>query len=377
VSGDDEIASGRRANSREFGRTDATDISDRAHYPNVRTLAIATTALLLVVATGAGGALVAATPPTDRASPATPSTAGEAVAVDDDNESTATPGERVYGVVGVQDDRIRSTVNVSAYDARLAASDSPRERAAVVAEQLNATDRRLTALERQRDRLVQARDAGELSSGEFRARSARLAERTRAVDRLLDRSGTAVSGLPDGVREDRALDDRIAEQRGRTEAILAGPVGSAAAAFDDVETERAAPVGFDRIEATFTAGGPAVPGPLTPLFGDERITVHVRQANGNVGLYHVRTADGDVVEAGPGPAEDPTLHVFTTHEVVREIADAENPWRATDRALSEDRITVRGTGVLGTVKYWTASVLYDLYDGARSVLAGVTDFLGG
>jgi hypothetical protein len=306
--------------------------------------------------------------------------AGLEAAGDPGSDANATPpGTWLYGIVGVQDANVRAATNDSAYEARLATADSSAATARIVDDRLETTDQRLDAAQRRQERLERERESGAMSPGEYRARAARLVAEVRGVERILERSERALADVPEEQRERRRLHDRIENQRARADAIVDEELARAAAAIDASDREGrptdARPVDVDHLERA--VGGTDVPGRFRSLFGNERTTVHVRRANGSVAKYHLRTRDGAVVDVARGPAEDPTVHVYTTHEVVREAATAENPWSVVDRGLSEDRITISGVGIGGTVKYWVASALYDLYDGVRGLADGVTDFLGG
>lgn len=363
-----QIDSRRPADSREVGRSDGSPLRQPPLDSTVRTATVLALVVIALAGSGMGGAL---------AGPMAPGTfPDEGHLPTADNESGEMhPGSRLAGLVGVQDATIRTAVNESAYDARLAAVDSPQERAQVVRARLDRTERRLMALERRRGHLEQDRAAGNLTAGEFRSRAARIAAATRGVTRILDRSEAALSGLPADERQE--VRERIQSQREMAAAIHAGDVEAAAAAIDATDREvDARPIGPARVRRAFAVGTSAMPDTLRGLFGSERITVHVRRANGTVERFHVRTSNGRVVDSGPGPSSDPTLHVYTTHDVIRDVADADRPWATIDRALSADQITVRGVGIVGTLKFWIATAFYDLADGTGNLIGGISGLVG-
>lgn len=147
---------------------------------------------------------------------------------DDENESVA-PGERLAGVVGVQDAEIDGEIEERTFGHRVAAAASDEARASVVADEITDTEERLAALEQRRAGLEQARDNGSISEGRYRAEIARVAAETRTVRRMANASEDAAAGIPadvleaNGVNPDaiRALRDRAGNLSGPEVAEIA------------------------------------------------------------------------------------------------------------------------------------------------------------
>jgi hypothetical protein len=174
------------------------------------------TALLVVVIAMVGVAGIAAAGPV-----------GTAVAQDDpgatnetsEGNGTATdisPGEQLSGVIGVQRAELAGEVESRAFEVALNRTESPEERADLVAEQLNRTEERLAEIERRQRELRERRDAGELTPGEFAARMAETSARAEAIKREANRSAEVAGELPESVRAERGLTgDRLGELRER------------------------------------------------------------------------------------------------------------------------------------------------------------------
>ncbi|WP_435093741.1 hypothetical protein [Halorubrum sp. N11] len=132
------------------------------------------------------------------------------------HETDISPGERLSGVIGVQRAEISGEVDSRAFEIGLNQTETPEQRADLVAERLNRTEDRLTEIERRQRELRERRDAGELSQGAFAARMAETSARAEAVKREANRSADVAGDLPESVRADRGLtEERLGELRQR------------------------------------------------------------------------------------------------------------------------------------------------------------------
>ncbi|EMA63117.1 hypothetical protein [Halorubrum lipolyticum] len=136
------------------------------------------------------------------------------------NETDISPGERLSGVMGVQRAEIAGEVESRAFEVGLNRTESDEERATLVAERLNRTEQRLTAIERRQRELRELRDAGELTRGEFAARMAETGARAETVKREANRSAAVARDLPEPVRRAQGLDaDRLDAVRERANGV--------------------------------------------------------------------------------------------------------------------------------------------------------------
>ncbi len=113
------------------------------------------------------------------------------------NESDVAPGERMAGVVGAEQAAVEGEVAAQAFERRLAVANSSSARADVVGSEVEHLQGRLAELSDREDELHRARENGTLSTGEYRARLARLYAKQRALQRLTNRTGRVARGLPE------------------------------------------------------------------------------------------------------------------------------------------------------------------------------------
>lgn len=152
------------------------------------------------------------------------------------NESIA-PGAQLSGVVGVQEAELDGEVESRAYGIRVAQSNSDNATAAVVADQLNSTEQRLTEIETEQAELEEARENGSISEGQYQARSATLYAQSQSAERLANQTNETASGLPaetleaNGVNATaiRSLQDRAANLTGPEVAAIAQSIAGPSA----------------------------------------------------------------------------------------------------------------------------------------------------
>lgn len=138
---------------------------------------------------------------------------------EDDTESVA-PGERLSGVVGVQDAELQGELSDRTYGIKLANAESPEERADVVDEQFDDVEDRLADLEQRLDDLEDAREDGEISEGQYRAEVATIAAEKATAERTAESAQATAGELPDEVLEDREIDlESIDELRERADEL--------------------------------------------------------------------------------------------------------------------------------------------------------------
>ena len=184
------------------------------------------TALVVAVVVAVGVAGIAAAGPigTAVAQEDSAGTTETGAAADSDGTGTAnetdeiSPGERLSGVIGVQRAEISGEVESRAFEVGLNRTETPEERAALVADRLNRTEERLEAIEREQRSLRERREAGELSHGQFAARMAETSARAEAVKREANRSAAVARDLPEAAREARGINvsrlDTLRERAG-------------------------------------------------------------------------------------------------------------------------------------------------------------------
>jgi hypothetical protein len=137
--------------------------------------------------------------------PATDAPTENATTADVSNASATPPGAQLAGVVGVGQAEIDAEVDDRAFGIRVAQAASNASRADVVSDRLGEVEERVAELERERDALQQARENGSMSEGEYRARTATLAARTRSAERAANQSADVAQGLPAALLESTGI----------------------------------------------------------------------------------------------------------------------------------------------------------------------------
>jgi len=144
------------------------------------------------------------------------------------NGSTA-PGEAFAGAVGVQQADLSGEVDARAFGLRLSNATTNESKAAVLAAEYESLSERQTALERRRAELMAARENGTISEGRYRAEMAQLHARSRAVQRLANRSADTVERLPAAALTAKGVDAAAVRQLRSNAANLTGPETAAIA----------------------------------------------------------------------------------------------------------------------------------------------------
>lgn len=165
------------------------------------------------------------------------------------------PGERMSGVIGIQESEVEGELDSRSFEVRLAAADTDAERAAVIADRIERNERRLAELRERQQAIRERRTAGTLSDGAYAARMAENGATVVSVKRTTNRSAAAAAELPDDVLADRNVSaDRIRALRTQADE-LTGPE-TAAIARSIGGNRTGAPMGPDRGERPGSGIGP-------------------------------------------------------------------------------------------------------------------------
>ena len=151
-----------------------------------------------------------------------------AVAADEPNTSVA-PGERLAGVVGIQQAAVAGDLSERTYETRLEGADTDDERAEIVAERRAEIERRLAGHESELAELRAAREAGNISEGTYRARVATLAAEKGSTERAAARATETARQLPADVRQARGISVESLQRLRANASELGGPEAAAIA----------------------------------------------------------------------------------------------------------------------------------------------------
>lgn len=113
-----------------------------------------------------------------------------------DNETDVDPGERLGGVVGVQEAEISGDLAERSFGIRIAKAASNDSKVAVVNETVGDLQQRLAEIREEKQRLRAARDNGSMSQGQYAARMAALSAESESVRSLATETETQSSQLP-------------------------------------------------------------------------------------------------------------------------------------------------------------------------------------
>ena len=156
--------------------------------------------------------------------------AGTSQAAQTDNETSGSnasdevaPGERLSGVVGVQEAELEGEVDRRAFGIEVARTNTDEARADVVADRLDRIEQRLTEIRERKAELDEARENGSMSEGEYRARVSELAAQGQTTKDLLDASNRTAGELPAEVLEQRGIDASAIQTLKNSAAELTGP----------------------------------------------------------------------------------------------------------------------------------------------------------
>ena len=115
------------------------------------------------------------------------------------------PGERLSGVVGVQEAEIEAGLEHRSFSIRLQQAASQAEQADAVSEQVSDVEARIEALEERKAELEVMLEDGEIDLGRYRAEMAQIAAEIEALEALSNQSARAASDLPVELLEDRGV----------------------------------------------------------------------------------------------------------------------------------------------------------------------------
>ncbi len=106
--------------------------------------------------------------------------------------------------------------------------------------------------------------------------------------------------------------------------------------------------------------GQALPGPLATLFGNEQINFHIQLENGEEAVIGLVTENKVVKSVSSSGVAKPTLNVYTSEAVIKEITSSASPPAALLTALKEEKITYKAVGFFNKIKFAFLSVFSNI-----------------
>lgn len=118
-----------------------------------------------------------------------------------DNSSDVAPGQRLSGIVAMQQEEVRGDIEKRVFGLKVAQAASDNERAGVVGDQFKKNNDRLDELREDREALREARENGEISESEYTTRMSKLNGQVENLKGMNNETENASQGLPADVLE--------------------------------------------------------------------------------------------------------------------------------------------------------------------------------
>lgn len=148
---------------------------------------------------------------------------------DQTDEDETTPGEQLSGVVGVQQAEFDGEIQRNAFTIALDRADDNATKAGHIAEKLTETEERLAELEERKAQLDEQRANGEISEGQYRAQTAKMATEVETAKQQLNKSEEAASGIPEETLKENGVNvSAIETLRGNANELSGGEVSEIA-----------------------------------------------------------------------------------------------------------------------------------------------------
>lgn len=141
---------------------------------------------------------------------------------DADENATVSPGERLAGVVGVQEAEFDGEIENRGLQIAIERADDNASKTLALAQTANDSEARLAELEERREDLEAQREDGSISEGQYRAEMATLAVELDNVERQLNTTNETASELPEDVLEANGVNTTAIETLKQNASELGG-----------------------------------------------------------------------------------------------------------------------------------------------------------
>ncbi len=115
------------------------------------------------------------------------------------------PGERLSGVMGVQQAELDGEIERNAFTIALERADDNATKASHITEKLNETEARLTEFDERKAELDEQRANGDITEGQYRAQMAKMATEVETQKQQLNQSNATASELPEETLEENGV----------------------------------------------------------------------------------------------------------------------------------------------------------------------------
>lgn len=127
------------------------------------------------------------------------------------------------------------------------------------------------------------------------------------------------------------------------------------------------------VETKYNPNIDEIPWVVKSSINNENINAHITLEDNTVLTIGVQTNEEGVAEkVKKGEISNPTMNVYTNENTVYSIMNSQNPVNTVQEALSDDKITYKGVGLMDKVKLSIVSAGLGLY----SVYTYITELIG-
>jgi hypothetical protein len=141
----------------------------------------------------------------------------------EDGNASVAPGQRLSGIVGVQEAELEGEVDRRAFGLQVARAATNTTKAEVVKEQVRDMQERIHELKENKQELNESLENDSMSEGRYAAEVAELAARTETVEQLANESENVTRGMPTDLLESNGVNATAIQMLKENASELAGP----------------------------------------------------------------------------------------------------------------------------------------------------------
>jgi len=108
------------------------------------------------------------------------------------------------------------------------------------------------------------------------------------------------------------------------------------------------------------------------LFGNAKINLYITLEDGTTENYGIVTQNGVVTSLADEELNNPSLNVYTTESIVRNLIQSDNAVASLQEALNSGGITYRAVGLINKIRFGFVSMVLKLFNSGRDSSLPVT-----
>lgn len=173
---------------------------------------IAVVAVLAVMMMAAPAMAAPTDTPTDDTSTDTQTETDAETNETDSGNNGMSLGQRISGMVAMEKENIKGEIDQAGFKARLAQADSDEERAEIIAEQLDETNKSVSELKEEREEIREQYKNGNISESEYTTKMATLSAKIDNAEEMTNESEDATEGIPNETLEANGVNASAIQQ---------------------------------------------------------------------------------------------------------------------------------------------------------------------